>query len=72
MLISFSINQEEEWLRIEIKNEINSEVIKNHTFQSKSTEIIQKRLTLYDANATLTTTIKDSFFIATILLPINE
>jgi len=72
MLISFSIKQEEEWLRIEIKNEINSEVIKNHTFQSKSTEIIQKRLALYDANATLTTTIKDSFFTATILLPITD
>lgn len=72
MLISFSIKQEEKSLRIEIKNEINSEVIKNHTFQSKSTEIIQKRLALYDANATLTTTIEVSFFTATILLPITD
>jgi LytS/YehU family sensor histidine kinase len=72
MLISFSIKQEEKSLRIEIKNEINSEVIKNHTFESKSTEIIQKRLALYDAKANLTTTTKDSFFTATILLPITD
>jgi LytS/YehU family sensor histidine kinase len=72
IFISISIKQEEKSLRIKIKNEINSEVIKNHTFQSKSTEIIQKRLALYDTNATLTTTIKDSFFTATILLPITD
>ncbi len=72
MHIFFSITQEEEILRIEVKNEMNLTVTKNHTFQSKSTEIIQKRLALYDSNAVLKTTIEDSFFIATILLPINE
>ncbi len=72
IFISISIKQEEKSLRIKIKNEINSEVIKNHTFQSKSTEIIQKRLALYDAKATLTTTTEDSFFTATILLPITD
>lgn len=72
MCIFFSIKQEEKWLRIEIKNEINSQVIKNHSFQSKSTEIIQKRLALYDANASIKSSIENQYFIATILLPINE
>jgi len=43
MHIFFSITQEKETLRIEVKNEMNLNVTKNHTFQSKSTEIIQKR-----------------------------
>jgi two-component system LytT family sensor kinase len=72
MLIFFSIKQEEKWLRIEIKNEINAQVIKNHSFQSKSTEIIQKRLALYDAKASIKSSIENQYFIATILLPINE
>ncbi len=72
MLIFFSITQEDKTLRIEVKNEMNLNITKNHTFQSKSTEIIQKRLALYDTNAVLKTTIEGSFFIATILLPVNE
>jgi hypothetical protein len=72
MQIYFSIVQEENMLRIEIKNEINLEITKNHSFQSKSTEIIQKRLALYDANASIKSTTENGFFIATILLPVNE
>lgn len=72
MQIYFSIAQEESTLRIEIKNKINLETTKNHSFQSKSTEIIQKRLALYDANASIKSTIENGFFIATILLSINE
>ncbi len=72
MAIYFSILQEEKNLRIEIKNELNLRITKNHSFQSKSTEIIQKRLALYDVNATFITTMKDLFFVATILLPIND
>ncbi len=71
MHIYFSIKQEENELRIEIRNEINPEMLKNHNYQSKSTEIIQKRLALYAANASIKTAIDKQFFIATISLPLN-
>lgn len=72
LVIYFSIIEENNNLKIEIKNELNPTMTKNHAFQSKSTEIIQKRLTLYDVKATFTTTIKGSFYTAAILLPIND
>jgi hypothetical protein len=72
MRISLSITEEETMLRIVIKNEINPKMTKNHTFQSKSTEIIQKRLAIYNTKASLKTTIEGQLFIAIILLPINE
>lgn len=72
MRIYFSILEEDTNIRIEIKNELNVAVIKNHSFQSKSTEIIHKRLALYDSSASFKTVIQDQFFIATIVLPINE
>jgi sensor histidine kinase YesM len=70
--INFSIKQLENELRIEIKNEINPDMLKNHGYQSKSTEIIQKRLRLYDGNLALSTTIKNSIFTATLFLPISD
>ena len=72
MRIDFSILEVDNQLRIEIKNELNMTTTKNHSFQSKSTEIIQKRLALYDSSASIKTVIQDQFFIATIVLPINE
>lgn len=72
MRIYFSIIEEDTHLHIEIKNELNMTTTKNHSFQSKSTEIIQKRLALYDSSASFKTVIQDQFFIATIVLPINE
>lgn len=70
--INFSIKQLENELRIEIKNEINPDMLKNHGYQSKSTEIIQKRLRLYDGNLALSTTIKNSIFTATLFLPTSD
>ena len=72
MRIFLAITEEDKMLRIVIKNEINPKITKNHSYQSKSTEIIQKRLAIYNSNASLKTTIEDQLFIAIILLPINE
>ena len=72
MRISLAITEEETMLKIVVKNEINPQMTKNHSFQSKSTEIIQKRLALYDPSASLKTEIQDQLFIAIILLPIND
>ena len=72
MRIDFSILEVDNQLRIEIKNELNMNTTKNHSFQSKSTEIIQKRLALYDSSASFKTVIQNQFFIASIVLPINE
>lgn len=72
MKIFLQIKQEANFLKIEIKNELNPQVIKNHAFQSRSSEIIQKRLALFDNTASLKTTVENQFFIASILLPINE
>lgn len=72
MRIFLAITEEDKMLRIVIKNEINPKMTKNHSYQSKSTEIIQKRLAIYNSNASLKTTIEDQLFIAIILLPINE
>ncbi len=72
LAISFSIQQEENNLRIEVRNEIRKETIKNHSFQSKSTEIIRKRLAIFDPKATFNTVVEGDFFIATISIPVSE
>ncbi len=69
--IYFSLAEEGDHLKIEVRNELNKDLVKNHSFQSRSTDIIHKRLSLFEGKARFETRIEGSFFIAKILLPIR-
>jgi LytS/YehU family sensor histidine kinase len=69
--IYFSLVEEADHLKIEVRNELNKDLVKNHSFQSRSTDIIHKRLSLFEGKASFETRIKVSFLIAKILLPIS-
>ncbi len=72
MEIHYSIIQTENKLEIEVSNEIPDFIVKNHPFTSRSKEIIEKRIALFDPNATFLIATDNAIFTTKIVLNIYD